>query len=136
MFLAISANENFEIKIMNLTTAFTQGSSWLQTYHGVYDVSKKWFKAIRAELIRNGMRTLSGDNAILYRNKEGKLDGMCGTQEEEFLISGSKDFHEEIERKMEERFMSWKTKIEMIEMTGLGAIQEEDGTCVDQNEHT
>ena len=82
------------------------------------------------------MRTLSGDNAILYRNKEGKLDGMCGTHEEKLLISGSKDFHEEIERKMKERFVSWKTKIETIKMTGFSIVQKEDGIYVDQNEHT
>ena len=90
---------------------------------------------MRTELIGSGMRILSGDNAIFYKSKEGQLDGMCVIHIEEFLISSSKDFHKEVERKIKGRCPDWKIKRETIKMPGLNIVQKEDGIYMDQNEH-
>ena len=53
----------------------------------------------------------------------------------DFLISGSKEFHKEVARKLKGIFTFGKVEIESFKFTGLNIVQKEDGIYVDQNEY-
>ena len=97
MFLTITANERFEMKSLDVTSAFLQGSPlerdvfvappeekekdgimWKlkKSYYGLYDASRKWFLAVKVQLKELGMKNLSGDDAFFYKIKKDQLDGI------------------------------------------------------------
>ena len=93
-FLALSANEGFEIKSLDVTTAFLQGyplerevfikpppekaepaQIWQlkKACQGLYDASRRWYMAVRETLLSMGMKSVSGDDAFFYLSNNGKL---------------------------------------------------------------
>ena len=45
--------------------------------YGQYDESRKWFLAVKEQLLELGMKSLSGDEALFYNVKDGKLLRLC-----------------------------------------------------------
>ena len=97
MFLSIAANEGFTIISLDVTSAFLQdqrlaievyvrppiearnGGKILRlkkTCYGLYAASRSWYMAVREGLLSPGMKTLSGDDALFFLVKKGKLLGM------------------------------------------------------------
>ena len=97
LFLAICANENFQVKSLDVTSAFLQGRPlerdvfvnppsevkrdgyiWKlkKTCYGLYDASRSWYFAVKEEVEKIGMKALSGDSSFFYLVRNEKLLGI------------------------------------------------------------
>ena len=98
-----------QIKNMDVKSAFLQGTPldrevfmeppseykktgivWKlkKTVYGLYDASKSWYFAVKAELKSLGMKSISGDDAFFTMNKKGELFGMTVLHADNFLVAG------------------------------------------------
>ena len=98
LFLAICANERFQLKSLDVTSAFLQGQPlerevfvsppaearkegvvWKlkKTCYGLYDASRNWYFAVKEEIKKLGIKTLSGDSSFFCLSKEEKYDFAC-----------------------------------------------------------
>ena len=118
MILSVAANEGFNLKQLDVTSAFLQGSPierdvymkpppeaakegviWKlkKSCYGLYDASRKWFLAVKEQLMNMGMKTVSGDEAFFYmHNKRGELMGIYILHVDDFLIPGNQEFHQKV----------------------------------------
>ena len=156
VFLAISANEGFDIKSLDVTSAFLQGYPlkrdvfvfppiesrkgniiWKlkKSCYGLYDASRKWFMAVKEQLIEFGMQMLSGDDALFFYQKDGKLLGLCILHVDDFLIGGTATFLQSIQKKLLGRFKFGKIENEKFKFTGLNIQQNKNEIVIDQDDY-
>ena len=134
LFLSTAANENFKLKQLDVSSAFLQGSPidrevymkpppeaekdgivWKlkKSCYGLYDASRKWFLAVKEQLTKIGMKTVSGDEAFFYmHNEKGELMGLCILHVDDFLIAGNQDFHDKVAEQLCSRFTIGKIETE------------------------
>ena len=155
-FLALAANEGFELKSLDATTAFLQGypldrdvyikppperatpgKIWRlkKACYGLYDASRRWYMAVRETLLSLNMKSVSGDDAFFYLTIDGKLSGLCILHVDDFLLGGNTEFYKLIQRSLIGRFTFGKIEIEKFKFMGLNIQQTTDGILVDQNEY-
>ena len=112
IYLALAANEELEIKNMDVKSAFLQGTPlkrnvymeppveckkpgivWKlkKTVYGLYDASRSWYFAVKEQLKRFGMKSVSGDDAFFTMTKGGELYGMTVLHVDDFLVAGQSD---------------------------------------------
>ena len=155
-FLALAANEGFQIKNMDVKSAFLQGTPlnrdvymeppvefkrpgiiWKlkKTVYGLYDASRSWYFAVKEELINFGMKSVSGDEAFfsMIRNKE--LFWMTVLHGDDFPVAGSQEFLKLISTKLQNRFTFGKMELTKFKFTGLNIEQNKEGIYVDQIEY-
>ena len=111
--MGVAVNEGFQIKSLDATSAFLQGSPlerdvyieppeerrkegivWClkKTCYGLYDASRSCYLAVKEELSKLGMKTLSGDEAFFYLHDENQqLIGLCILHVDDFLFAGHKE---------------------------------------------
>ena len=153
LFLAIAANEGFKLKGLDVTSAFLQGEPlerdvfmeppkeakvegkvWklMKSAYGLYDASRKWFLAVKAEVLGIGMKPVSGDEAVFHMIKDGILIGLCLLHVDDFLVGGSPEFHKLLGRRLQGRFTFGKIEEQKFKFTGLNIEQTKEGIYVDQ----
>ena len=54
---------------------------------------------MKTQLIELEIKNLSRDDAFFYKIKKDQLDGICILHMDNFLISGSQEFHKEVAQK-------------------------------------
>ena len=156
MFLALSANEGFGIKSLDVTSAFLQGYPLKRdvfvlppkesrkegiiwklkiSCYGLYDASRKWYLAVKEQMLNFGMKSLSGDEAFFHYQKDGKLLGLCILHVDDFLIGGTSSFLQNIQKKLQGRFKFGKIEIEKFKFTGLNIQQKDDAIFIDQDDY-
>ena len=139
IFLAIAANENFRLKSLDVTSAFLQGEKlerdvfvipppearkpgklWKlqKSAYGLYDASRKWFLAVKAELLDIGMKTVSGDDAVFTKHEKGKLTGVCIMRVDDFLVGGTEAFEKILNNKLKRRFTFGRKETGRFKFTG------------------
>ena len=152
-FLALAANEEMQIKNMDVKSAFLQGTPldrevfmeppseykktgivWKlkKTVYGLYDGSRSWYFAVKDELKSLGMKSISGDDAFFTMSKTGELFGMTVLHVDDFLVAGRPEFLSMISFKLKKRFTFGKTEYSKFKFTGLNIDQQEEGIYVDQ----
>ena len=156
LFLAISANKSFNLKSLDVTSAFLQGETlerdvyvipppearkygkiWKlrKSAYGLYDASRKWFLAVKAQLLEMGMKSVSGDDAVFSKHDtEGNLTGMCILHVDDFLVGGTEAFEKLLNLKLKRRFTFGRTETGSFKFTGLNIEQKKSGISVDQIE--
>ena len=155
LFLSISANQSFRLKSLDVTSAFLQGEKlerdvfvipppevrkfgklWKlqKSAYGLYDASRKWFLAVKAELLEMGMKPVSGDDAVFTKHEEGQLTGLCIMHVDDFLVGGTEAFESMLNNKLKKRFSFGRTETGRFKFTGLNIEQKNDGVFVDQIE--
>ena len=155
-FLSLSANEGFQLKSLDVTTAFLQGYTldrdiyikpppekanpgkvWKlrKACYGLYDASRRWYMAVRETLLSMGMKSVSGDDAFFYLNKNGELHGLCILHVDDFLLGGNQYFYNLVQSKLIGKFTFGKIEIEKFKFTGLNVQQTSEGILVDQNDY-
>ena len=156
MFLSIAANEGFAIGSLDVASAFLQGQPltrevyvrppiearnegkiWRlkKTCYGLYDASRSWYMAVREQLLSLGMKTLSGDDALFFLVKKGKLLGMCLVHVDDFLVGGNPEFDDILEKGLMSKFTFGKVESKKFKYIGLNVEQRDEGIFIDQNEY-
>ena len=156
LFLALAANENFDLKTLDVTSAFLQGypldrevfiqppleklesgKVWKlkKSCYGLYDASRKWFLAVKESLKSMQMKSLSGDDAFFYMIENKKLTGMILLHVDDFMVAGNPTFLKLVEKKLEKRFTFGKVECRNFKFTGLYIRDTKEGIMVDQNEY-
>ena len=119
------------VKSMDVTSAFLQGEPLSRTVfmeppaemqragyvwrlnksvYGLYDASRKWFQAVKPELLKLGMKTVSGDEAFLSMVKNGQLEGLCILHVDDFLVAGKSNFLSALDNQLKGRFKFGKVE--------------------------
>ena len=112
-FVAVAANEGFEICSIDITGAFLQAEDldrevfvkppvdirkdWViwrlkKPLYGLDDSSRKFYIRVKKMFINLGFEVLEGDAAYFYIMKEGKLYGQISTHVDDFNMAGEKTF--------------------------------------------
>ena len=66
-----------------------------------------------------GLKTLPGDDAFYYENKNGKLMGLNLSHVDDFTIAGEPEFVSRIVKGIQERFTVSKVEEDKFRFTGL-----------------
>ena len=64
----------------------------LKPLYGLDDASRKFYLKVRETLQELGLKTLPGDDAFYYENKDGNLLGVNLSHVDDFTIAGNEDF--------------------------------------------
>ena len=103
--------------------------------YGLYDASRKWFLAVKAQLLEMGMKPISGDDAVFTKHdKEDNLIGLCILHVDDFLVGGTEAFEKLLNTKLKRRFTFGRTETGRFKFTGLNIELKRDGIQVDQIE--
>ena len=91
--------------------------------------------AVKEQLIEFGMQMLSGDDALFFYQKDGKLLGLCILHVDDFLIGGTATFLQSIQKKLLGRFKFGKIENEKFKFTGLNIQQNKNEIVIDQDDY-
>ena len=94
-----------------------------KSVYELYDASKKWWLAVKQELIALGMSSVTGDEAVFTLHKDGQLDGLCCLHVDDFLLAGSPEFETKLNKKLRGRFTISKAESGQLKYTGLNIKQ-------------
>ena len=105
-FKAILLKERFSFNLHQKEEERDQGYVWRlkKSCYGLNDASRNWYLAIKETLNKMGMKCLSGDDAVFYIVKDGKLEVKCLLHVDDFLIGGSEWFHTLVLNNLLKRF--------------------------------
>ena len=96
---------------------------------------RKWFLAVKEQLLAIGMKSVSGDEAFFTLMKDGKLIGLCVLHVDDFLTAGTPKFEELLDHRLKGRLYFEKNEDINFKFTGLRIEQKVDGIYVDQIEY-
>ena len=118
LLMALSANFHFKIASVNIRAAFLQrkvldrevyieppsdikkqGIVWKlnKPLYGLDDASRKFWLRVRDVFLNKlHLKTIEGDKAFYYRNVDGDFKGAVLTHVDDFELTGTNDFVEEI----------------------------------------
>ena len=123
--MALAANQNFKVVSMDIRAAFLQakkldrevfvrppddikkeGMIWklMKPLYGSDDASCKFYLKVKETLQELGLKTLLGDDAFYYENRDGKLMGLNLSHVDDFTIAGDKEFVQRIVNGIKEKF--------------------------------
>ena len=129
--MPIAANNEFKLVSMDIRAAFLQaktldrevymkppedirkqGKIWklLKPLYGLDDASRKFWLKVKETLIKLGLKTLPGDEAFYYENKNGKLLGAVLSHVDDFIIAGEDEFVARIVKGVSDEFTVSKTE--------------------------
>ena len=113
IFLAVAANNKWEIESSDATSAFLQsdnldrdvyieppperrkqGFVWKlrKPCYGLNDASRKWFISLKSTLLGLGMKQSKRESCLFYYLKENKLEGILVIHVDDVLSGGSDEF--------------------------------------------
>merc|ERR1712089_85996 len=81
--------------------------------------SRKFYLKVKETLQELGLKTLPGDDAFYYENRDGKLMGLNLSHVDDFTIAGNKEFVERIVNGIKQRFTVSKVEEDKFRFTGL-----------------
>ena len=140
MFMALAANSKFDVVSMDIRAAFLQakkldrdvymeppkdikkeGKIWklLKPLYGLDDASRKFWLTVKEELKNLGLRTVPGDEAFYFENRENKLIGFVLSHVDDFTVAGTDEFIEKIVSGISRKFTVSKIERGKFRFTGL-----------------
>ena len=155
--LIIAANEGFNVKSIDIKSAFLQGKAlereiyvtpppeakrvgklWLlkQAAYGILDGGRMFYLKLSETLQNLGLHKVHSDGALFSFVKNGKLHGLVASHVDDLLIAGDDVFKHEVEDKLQEIFVFSKIEERCFKYCGCRVNVKEDGTIeVDQREY-
>ena len=141
IFLSITANEKFDLKTIDVRSAFLQsnpidrtiiikppkdlqkeGKVWRlkKACYGLVDASRQFYMSVKDELNKFGMQMADNDEALFYHHdKNGNLDGLLILHVDDFLVSGSESFLTNLPNHLMKRFDFSKMERTVFQYTGV-----------------
>ena len=144
IFLAIAANEGWQVECSDVRSAFLQsddidrelfvqppperskpGMIWklVKPCYGLNDASRKWFLSFKNTLLHLGMTQSKREICLFYYHKAGKLDGFLIFHVDDVLSSGSDEF-KAIMGKLRMKYKFGKIERGSFTYTGLNIHQD------------
>merc|ERR1712240_227341 len=123
--VALAANQNFRVVSMDIRAAFLQakkldgevfvrppddikkeGKIWklLKPLYGFDDVSRKFYLKVKETLKSLRLKTLPGDDAFYYENRNGVLMGLNMSHVDDFTIAREDEFVDSIVEGIKKEF--------------------------------
>ena len=157
VFLAVSANEKYDLENIDVTSAFLQGKDiprkvyvkppeeaeipgkfWLMIKpgYGLFDAGRLWYLEVDSKLKEWGMEKVTGDEAFYMYRKNNKLCGMIILHVDDFLGGGNQEFRSEIMDKVYSHFKCSKREVNKFRFTGIDIKKTNGGIAIDQNEYS
>ena len=155
-FIAVSANEEFELRKIDISAAFLQaeklerdvfvdppkdvkkeGVIWRlkKPMYGLDDAGRKFWLKVDKIFKTIGMKTLHGDNAFYYMHNGKSLIGMVLCHVDDFSVSGKKGFVERITYLLKTNFTISKVESSAFRFTGIDLTKTEYGIEVSMEEY-
>ena len=105
-----------------------EGIIWklLKPLYGLDDALRKFYLKVKETLQELGLKTLPGDDAFYYENRNGKLMGLNLSHVDDFTIAGDVEFVQRIVKGIQERFTISKIEEDKFRFTGLD-VKAENG---------
>ena len=156
IFLAISANEGFEIQSVDIKAAFLQSKVldrevyveppkdikhenkiWrlIKPLYGLGDASRKFWLRVKDIFKQKGLKTVVGDKAFYYKHDGGKLLGMVITHVDDFNIAGSEEFIDDLVQSIKRELTVSKIEKGSFRFTGVDIERMDDGIVVSMEEY-
>merc|ERR1712002_554362 len=83
------------------------------------DASRKFYLKVKETLQELGLKTLPGDDAFYFENRNGVLLGMNLSHVDDFTIAGDDEFVERIVNGIRKKFTVSKVEKDVFRFTGL-----------------
>ena len=91
----------------------------MKPLYGLDDASRKLYLKVKETLQELGLKTLPGDDAFYYENKNGKLMGLNLSHKDDFTIAEEAEFVSRIVKGIQERFTVSKLEEDNFRFTGI-----------------
>ena len=149
LFLAVSANEGFELCAVDIRAAFLQSKGldrevfveppkdlkkgniiWRlkKPLYGLDDASRRFWLKVKEIFKDEGMKTLKGDEAFYFKTEDDKLVGMIITHVDDFTIAGSESFLRRMTERIKKELTISKIERDFFRFTGVDICKNENGT--------
>ena len=140
LLMALAANQNFKVVSMDIRAVFLQakkldrevfvrppddikkeGIIWklLKPLYGLDDASRKFCLKVKETFMELGLKTLPGDDAFYYENRNGKLMGLNLSHVDDFTIAGNEEFVRRIVKGISDVFTVSKIEKDEFRLTRL-----------------
>ena len=140
LFYAIAANENFNLRSMDIKAAFLQsneldrevlveppadikkpGVVWrlVKPLYGLKDASRKFWLRMKEIFRLEGLKTVRGDEAFYYKHDGNVLQGMVLTHVDDFGMAGTDEFLDDLEKKIKKTLNVSKVEKDKFRFTGI-----------------
>ena len=155
--LIVAANEGFEVKAVDIKSAFLQGAKldrevfvrppseantdnklWLlsQGAYGILDGGRLFYLRLSERLQELGMHKVHSDGALFTYVKDGKLQGLVASHVDDLIMTGNETFQTEILQKLNETFKFSKIEEKSFKYCGCNIVSQDDGSIeLDQNDY-
>ena len=155
-FLAIAANQGFELESVDIRAAFLQskpldrdvfieppkdlkktGVIWKlkKPLYGLDDASRKFWLRMRELFGKIGLKTVKGDEAFYYRHKDDQLEGMILSHVDDFNMAGNEKFLSEIREMLKTELSVSKIERNKFRFTGVDIERTNDGITISMEEY-
>ena len=154
--LAIAANEGFNVKNVDIKSAYLQGKDldrekyvrpppeanivgklWLlnKAAYGVLDGGRLFYLRLADELLKLGLHKVHSDGALFTFVKNGRLHGLVASHVDDLLMAGDATFEEEVEHKLAEIFQFSKVETGNFKYCGCSILAENGSIQVQQHDY-
>ena len=154
--LSIAANEGFDIKSIDIKSAYLQGHDlkrdifvkppveaevpgklWKlkKAAYGILDGGRLFYLRLEEVLSNLGMHKAHADGAMFSYVKSGKLHGLIASHVDDLFIAGDKVFRENVESKLADIFKFSKVECNSFKYCGCTISKTNAGIIVDQQEY-
>jgi hypothetical protein len=157
LFLAIAANEEFELKSVDFRAAFLQSKIldrdiyveppkylkkgnqvWKlkKPLYGLDEASRKFWLRVKEIFKKEGLKNVNGDEAFYFCYENDKLQGMVLTHVDDFNISGNKTFVDKIVTVLKRELLVSKIEQNQFRFTtGVDILKTEKGIAISMEEY-
>ena len=155
--LAIAANENFDVTMADIRSAFLQGKTldrkvyvvpppeanvngalWLleKAAYGLVDGSRLFYLELKTKLEGLGMKEVSSDSGLFTMHQNGKLIGIICSHVDDLFIGGNEDFKANVVKKLFKLFKFSKVETRKFKYLGCEVEKHDNGNItLNQNEY-
>ena len=156
LFYSVAANEGFELRSIDIRAAFLQshkidrevfveppsdvkkeGIVWklLKPIYGLKDASRKFWLRVKEMFVKEGMKTVRGDEAFYYKHDRSKLQGMILSHVDDFAMAGTSDFLLSMTKKVKETLNISKIEEDRFRFTGIDVKKEGDTIVISMEDY-
>ena len=99
------------------------------------DASRKFWLRVKEVMKRIGLKVLEGDEAFYYLNRNGELIGAVITHVDDFTLTGTEEFANEIINTVAEELTASKIERENFRYTGIDVKTVKDGIEIETQDY-